>query len=121
MKDENKTANRSHLINLVSKMIERYQSGNNSSHKCLICSYFHVQMDWVNYSGCIDCFNRIISKENDNYQITCGCVAMKTFGYDDYRLVYWKMVLDYLNSLTSEEVFLGQLRYKCNEIDQKLI
>lgn len=119
-----KTIERSVLIDLSDKMIDKYtNNGELSEFHCPICNYSNGIFREKN---CILCFNRtIIPKEGYWLDQYLGCTLMKTFSsdrkYDDIRLQYWQQVKEYLESLKSKNVYLGQLRYKCNEIDKKLM
>lgn len=114
--DNIKTVKRSDLIDLASQMVERYKPDAINEYKCPICAY---EAGLFKFDRCELCFNKI--EKVKIIDIGYGCVDMLTFEYSQVRLLYWKQVLEYLKSLTSEDVFLGQLRFKCNEIDKKLI
>jgi hypothetical protein len=125
-----KTVKRSDLIDLASQMVARYQPNAENEYDCPICTYVDEDKSYgkiglFRFNRCKLCFNRINkgdkSESETIWWTNYGCVNMKTFEYNDLRLLYWEQVLEYLNSLTIEDVFLGQLRYKCNQIDQLLM
>ena len=114
-----KTLKRSDLINLAFEMVQRYRlviSKIGVDGKCPVCEF---KDGLLKSNNCELCFNKV--NKFKPIDVGYGCVDMLTFEYNDIRLQYWEQVLEYLQSLLFEDVFIGRLRFECNEIDKKLM
>lgn len=106
------------LINLTSKMIDKYVNNGKLNELCCPICIFDNKIFRKN--DCILCFNRCIEDKDDTKYSCTLFLTWPRGGTKKYRLQYWRKVKKYAKSFEFENISLEQLRNKCNKIDKKL-